>query len=103
VTFDEIVAAANARVGHRVRVTHKENGRTVRTHEGVLEAAGDAGVQSIPGNEAGHVAVTYRIAPLASWVRLDSTAAIDAIEQRDGRLLRVEMHEENAFVIETLG
>ena len=45
--------------------------------------------------------MTFRVAPYASWFRLDPRLVTDAREQADRRLLRVEMGA-SAIVIETL-
>jgi hypothetical protein len=100
VTFAEVVAATQARLGQRVKVTIREQGRTKRTCHGVL-APGLCGATEAVPDEDGKVA--FRVAPNAWWFLLRPDLVTDAQEQPGGRVLRVEMVGESAFVIETLG
>lgn len=100
-TFDEVVAAMDARLGKRVKVQIEERGRKGgRTCQGVLTAG-----LGIDGESNGHQddgSVIFRVAPAAWWFRLSPQIFTDAQEEREGRLLRVQMSGLGQFLIETL-
>jgi hypothetical protein len=100
VTFAEIVDAIQERLDQPVRVRLEKQGRTVRTTQGVLKRGQDApdvGATPEPDGQA-----TFWVSPHTYWFRLSAAVVTDALEQDDGRLLRIEMGESDAFVIETL-
>jgi hypothetical protein len=94
-TFDEAVAATQARLGERVRVQTEVKGRKPRTREGVLEPGKLDATEATP-EEDGRVA--FRLG-FGYWFLLVPTLFIDAQEQPEGKL-RVEMAGDTAIVIE---
>ncbi len=94
-TFDEAVAAAQARLGQRVRVRTEVKGRKPRTREGVLEPGELDATEPTP-EEDGRVA--FRLG-FGYWFLLVPTLFIDAQEQPEDKL-RVEMLGDRAIVIE---
>ncbi len=94
-TFDEAVAAAQARLGQRVRVRTEVKGRKPRTREGVLEPGRFDATDATP-EEDGRVA--FRLS-FSYWFLLTPTLFIDAQERPEGKLC-VEMLGDRAIVIE---
>jgi len=95
-TFDEAVAATQARLGRRVRVRSEAKGRTSRTREGVLEP-GRHGATEATVEDDGRV--VFRLG-LSHWFQLlPPPIFLDAREEPEHKL-RVEMVGDSAFVIE---
>jgi hypothetical protein len=101
VTFEEIVEAARARLGHGVCVrTVDERGRLKHFVRGEL-APGRPGATDAVVDDDGIAA--FRVGPGASWFLLHPGLVVDAREELDGKELRVERAGGGAIVIETLG
>ena len=94
-TFDEAVAATQARLGQRVRVRTEVKGRKPRTDEGVLEPGKIGATEATPEDDG---RVAFRLG-FGYWFLLDPTLFIDAQEQPENKL-RVEMAGDNAIVLE---
>jgi hypothetical protein len=102
VTFTEVVAAWQSRLGQRVRVTTEERGRVRRTAEGVLKPGIPDAIEVVP-DEHGRVAfMIVGPGPNTYGFLLDPRIVKTGQEQHDGREVRVEMYGGVAFVIQTL-
>jgi hypothetical protein len=94
-TFDEAVAATQARLGQRVRVRTEVKGGKPRTREGVLEPGKFDATEATP-DEEGRVA--FRLG-FGYWFLLVPTLFINAQEQPEDKL-RLEMAGDTTIVIE---
>jgi len=94
-TFDEAVAATQARLGERVRVRTEVKGHKPRTQEGVLEP-GKFGVTEAAAEHDGRV--VFRLG-LGYWFVLHPCLFMNAQEHPENKL-RVEMLGDRAIVIE---
>jgi len=94
-TFDEAVAATQARLGQRVRVRTEVKGRKPRTLEGVLEP-GKYDATEATAEDDGRV--MFRLG-FGFWFLLAPALFIDAQEQPEHKL-RVELVGDRAVVIE---
>jgi hypothetical protein len=101
VTFDDVIAATEARLGQRVEVQIKERRRVQRKCRGVLSTGADINPEADGHQDDG--SVVFQVAPAAWWFRLSPEAVTGAEEERDGRVLRVHLGAgQMEFVIETL-
>jgi hypothetical protein len=95
-TFAELVAAMQARVGLRVKISMEERGRIRRTSQGVVQPGLDDRTRLVPEDDG---RLVFRLSP-AEWYALDPRVITNVEERPDRRLLRVEMGG-TALVIET--
>jgi len=93
-TFDEAVAATQARLGQRVRVRTEVKGRNPRTRQGVLEPGKFDATEATPEDDG---RVTFRLG-IGYWFLLVPTLVRDAQEQPEDKL-RIEIGD-RAIVIE---
>jgi hypothetical protein len=98
VTAAEAVAAVQSQLGHRVKVSIEEGGRTRRTCQGILKPGLDSATEAIPDEEG---SVTFKVGDYAWWFRLNPSVVTDAQEHAGRRQLRVHMGA-YAVVIESL-
>lgn len=99
-TFEEIVEAARARLGHGVCVRIVDDrGRLLNFGRGEL-APGRLGATDVVVEDDGQIA--FRLAPGTWWFLLHPGIVVDAREELDGKELRVELSGGGAIVIETL-
>jgi hypothetical protein len=102
VTFAEVVAVWQSRLGQRVRVTTEEHGRVRRTAEGVLKPGIPGAIEVVP-DEHGRVAfMVVGPGPNTYGFLLDPRFVTAGQEQHDGHDVRVEMYGGLAFMMETL-
>jgi hypothetical protein len=95
-TFAELVAAMQARLGLRVKISTEERGRIRRTSRGVVQPGRDDRTRLVPEDDG---RLVFRLSP-AEWYTLDPRLITKIEERPDRRLLRVEMGG-SALVIET--
>jgi hypothetical protein len=96
-TFAEVVAALEARLGQPVEWSRVERGQIRRTQQGIL-SPGRWDAAELPVEDDGRV--VFRLAPGGAWFQLDPRVFAGAQEEGDRRL-RVELVGGGAFVIET--
>jgi hypothetical protein len=97
-TYEELVVEMQARLGQKVRVGFERKGRIRRSREGDVKPGLDTRSELMPDDDG---RLVFRVVG-SEWLVLDPRLVADAQEQRDGQVLRVEMVDGSAFVIETL-
>ena len=96
-TFAELVAALQARLGQGVEVIVHRPGEQPRARQGALKPALDDRTQLVPDDDG---RLVFRVVQ-SEWYVLDPRVITDAGADPDG-LLRVEMGPTYALVVKTL-